>query len=33
MPSELLVKILVVVFIFVPIEVADYYLAHFGGNK
>lgn len=29
----LLLKILVVVFVFVPIEIIDYYLAHFGGNK
>lgn len=29
----LLVKMLVVVFIFLPMEMLDYYLAHFGGNK
>jgi hypothetical protein len=28
-----LLKILVVVFIFAPIEIVDYYLSHFGGNK
>ena len=28
-----LLKILVVVFIFVPMEVFDYHLSHFGGNK
>ncbi|HET8707012.1 MAG TPA: hypothetical protein VFM46_11990 [Pseudomonadales bacterium] len=28
-----LIKILIVLFIFVPIEVFDYYLSHFGGNK
>lgn len=27
------VKLLIVFGIFVPIEIADYYLAHFGGNK
>jgi hypothetical protein len=29
----LLLKLLVVVFIFVPMEIFDYYLSHFGGNK
>lgn len=28
-----LLKLLVVVFIFVPLEIVDYYLSHFGGNK
>jgi len=29
----LLVKLLIIVFIFLPIEVFDYHLSHFGGNK
>ena len=29
----LLVKLLVVTLIFIPIEVCDYWLSHFGGNK
>lgn len=29
----MLVKLTVVVFIFVPMEIADYWLSHFGGNK
>jgi hypothetical protein len=27
------VKLLIVIFIFVPMEIMDYWLAHFGGNK
>lgn len=29
----LLLKLLVVVLVFVPLEVVDYHLSHFGGNK
>jgi hypothetical protein len=29
----LLIKLLVVTFIFLPMEAIDYWLAHFGGNK
>jgi len=29
----LVVKLLVVILVFVPMEVVDYYLSHFGGNK
>lgn len=29
----LLIKLTVVVFVFVPMEIADYWLSHFGGNK
>lgn len=29
----LLLKLLVVIFIFVPMEIIDYYLSHLGGNK
>ncbi len=31
--SWLVVKLAVVVFVFVPMEVIDYWLSHFGGNK
>jgi len=29
----LVLKLLVVIFVFVPMEAVDYYLSHFGGNK
>jgi len=29
----LVLKLLVVIFVFLPMEVVDYYLSHFGGNK
>lgn len=29
----LLLKLLIVVFVFVPMEIFDYHLSHFGGNK
>jgi len=32
-PAWLLVKLVVVAFVFVPIELVDYWLSHFGGNK
>jgi len=31
--GPLLLKLLVVVLVFVPLEVVDYHLSHFGGNK
>ncbi len=31
--SWLIIKLTVVTFIFVPMEIIDYWLAHFGGNK
>ena len=31
--SWLLLKLVIVLFVFVPMEAVDYYLAHFGGNK